>query len=137
VDAELIERLRDALRGGPSLRLAIAFGSVARGRARRDSDLDIAILPVDTEMTLREEAGLIDELERASGRSVDLVRLDRASPFLIRQVARDGVVIVSDPPHEAPRFRARAAIDQDENSELEDDAARRYRAALARSAGPR
>ena len=35
--------VRDALRRFPNIRQAIAFGSMARGTARADSDLDIAI----------------------------------------------------------------------------------------------
>ncbi|MBA2320945.1 MAG: nucleotidyltransferase domain-containing protein, partial [Deltaproteobacteria bacterium] len=46
VPPELEQQLRPVLDGAP-LRLAILFGSTARGTARPDSDVDIGILSVD------------------------------------------------------------------------------------------
>jgi predicted nucleotidyltransferase len=128
------DRIRQVLLEGPPLQLAILFGSRARESARPDSDLDIAILPVDSELSLRDEGLLVANLERAAGASVDLVRLDRAAPSLRWRIARDGVVLLSEPPHVAPRFLARAGIEHDELRELEIAAMRRYRARLAASA---
>jgi hypothetical protein len=62
---------------------------------------------------------------------VDLVRLDRIQGALTWRVARDAVVLLSDPPSEAARFLARAGIEHDELRELEIEAMRRYRARLA------
>jgi uncharacterized protein len=132
VSPDLVERLSSALRSGPPVRLAILFGSCARGTDRPDSDVDVAFVPVDPSLSLADEATMIGALEAAAGRSVDLVRLDLASNALRWRVARDGVVIASDPPYEAVRFRAREAIAHDLDRELEEDAHRRYRAALAR-----
>ena len=125
------DRIRHVLLEGPPLRLAILFGSHARGTARPDSDLDLAILPVDPALSLRDENLLVTNLERATGASIDLVRLDLAAPALRWRVARDGVVLLSTPPHAAPRFLARAGIEHDELRELEVEAMRRYRARLA------
>jgi predicted nucleotidyltransferase len=131
----LIGRLREALSGGvPRLRLALLFGSTARGTERPDSDLDIAILPEDLAIPLSAELALQARLESASGRPVDLVRIDRASPMLAWRIARDAIVLFSEPPAEATRFRARAAIEHDEHADLRSEAARRYRLALARRA---
>jgi uncharacterized protein len=127
----LHDRLRIALAGGPALRIAILFGSRARGTARADSDVDVAILPASEDLSLAEEHALAADLERAAGAPVDLVRLDHASAALEWRVARDGVVLLSDPPQAAIRFRARAGIAHDEVRELEVDAMRRYRARLA------
>ena len=115
------------------MRIAILFGSRARGRARPDSDVDIAILPVNPALSLADESALGVALERATRLSVDLVRIDQANDALLWRVARDGVVLVSDPPHAAARWLARIGIEHDERADLEEAAARTYRAALARS----
>lgn len=69
------------------------FGSETRGQARRDSDLDLAVLfprPIFADQLL---AARLD-LEALLGRSVDLVDLRRASPILGRQVLRDGRLLL-------------------------------------------
>lgn len=132
-DSDLLKRIRDALagEGEPRLRLAILFGSTARGSARPDSDVDLAIWPADPDIPLSDELALQARLEALLGRDVDLVRIDRASPLLAWRIARDGIVLISDPPVAAIRFRARAAIAHGDDDELRRDAARRYRAAIA------
>ena len=98
-DPELIERLRVALRGGPSLQLAILFGSTARGTRHAQSDVDVAILPVDLALSLADESELQLALERARGTAVDLVRLDHAP---LRSNARDSRRVAREPAAEAP-----------------------------------
>ena len=127
------DRIRRVLLDGPPLQLAILFGSRARGGARADSDVDLAILPVDPTLPLHEENVLIAALERATGAQVDLVRIDLVAPALRWRIARDGIVLLSDPAHVGPRFLARAGIEHDEHRALEAEAARRYRARLAAS----
>lgn len=122
------------LREGPSLRLAILFGSRARGTGRPDSDIDIAILPTDAALPLRDESLLVTDLERATGAPVDLVRLDHATEALRWRIARDGIVLLSNPAHVAPRFLARTAIEHDMRRDIEIDAMRRYRSRLAATA---
>ena len=134
--AAIQAKIREILQHGPSLRLAILFGSRARGNARPDSDVDIGILPSDPALSLTQELALAGELERAVGAPVDLVRLDQASPTLRWRVARDGVVLHAEPATEAPRFLARVGIEHDAVRELESEAMRRYRARLAAGAGP-
>ena len=77
--------LREVLAGHPEIRLAILFGSLVKGCARPDSDLDLAVDAgrlLDAEESLR----LIQELAAASGRPVDLIDLHRAGPVLLRQI---------------------------------------------------
>ncbi len=128
---ELRQTIERVLASGPPLRLALLFGSQARGSARRDSDVDIAILPTDPALSLSAENLLVAELERALGASVDLVRLDRVEEALVWRIARDGVVLLSNPRWEAARFLARAGIAHDERRELELETMRRYRARVA------
>ena len=127
------DSIRRVLLDGPPLTLAIMFGSRARGDARPDSDLDLAILPVDPALPLHDENGIIAALECATGLPVDLVRLDRAAPALRWRIARDGIVLLSEPAHVGPRFLARTGIEHDELRALEIEAMRRYRARLAAS----
>jgi predicted nucleotidyltransferase len=131
---EVHDRIRRVLLEGPPLQLAILFGSRARRSARPDSDIDLAILPVDSGLSLRDEGLLVASLERATGAPIDLVRLDRAAPALRWRIARDGIVLLSSPSHVAPRFLARAGIEHDELRDLEIDTMRRYRARVAAAA---
>ena len=127
------DRVYRVLIAGPPLQLAILFGSHARGAARPDSDIDLAILPADPDLSLGDENALVADLERATGLQVDLVRLDLASPALRWRIARDGIVLLSDPAHAGPRFLARCGIEHDEHRALDAEASRRYRARLAAS----
>lgn len=127
----LAERLRSVLAGGPPVRLALLFGSAARGALRPDSDVDIAVVFTEPDLTLSEELALQARLAKVAGREVDLVRLDRASSMLRWRVAKEGVVLLADPPVEAVRFRARAAIDHADMLPQLEHAQERIRQRLA------
>lgn len=104
-----LEALRETLARFPSLRLAVVFGSFARGEPRSGSDLDLAVLlaPDGAE-------SLWDVQVTASSTvppSVDLVDLRRAPPLLRFEIARDGVVLVENREGEWRRFRERAMLD--------------------------
>lgn len=73
-----LAELKRALETGPRLRLAMLFGSSTSGRLHAGSDVDVAIIPEDSRLPLREELALQAELARIAGRDVGLVRLDRA-----------------------------------------------------------
>jgi hypothetical protein len=79
------------------------FGSLARGRAHRESDVDVGLLfawggrPSKRE---RFEAALLlaGRLEAAVGRRVDLVVLNDAPPLLAREVVQRGErILCADP----------------------------------------
>lgn len=74
---------------------AYVFGSVARGVAREDSDIDVAVLCTQTPPATLEGAGLrlASDLERRLGRAVDLVVLNRAPLDLVHRVLRDGILV--------------------------------------------
>ncbi len=128
---DVIEGLRAVLREGPPLRLAMLFGSAATGRLRPDSDIDIAILPEDGDMPLRVELDLQVALERASGRQVDVARLDRASTLVRWEVARFGKPLWSSPPGEIVRFTAEAASEYLDFAPAFEQAAEAFRRTLA------
>jgi predicted nucleotidyltransferase len=138
VTAELdaiVATIRRVLAGGPPVRLAVLFGSAARGTLRPDSDLDVGIVPTAAELSLAAELDLQARLERACARPVDLVRLDRASTLLRWEAARGAVLVVAHPPQEFPRFLARAGAEHAEFIEVYAPAAERYCRRLTETLG--
>ena len=72
------------------------FGSVARGDARADSDVDVGIL-FETAPPATLDApqfALEAALERRLGRDVQVVALNRASSDLVHRVLRDGRIVL-------------------------------------------
>jgi predicted nucleotidyltransferase len=86
-------RIRRALAGRADIRLAILFGSQARGTARDDSDIDIAVDAPGVDLL-----DLAAMLAQAFDREVDVVPLDDPSIPLLEMLVRDGIVV-----HEARR----------------------------------
>ena len=87
---------------GADLAAAYLFGSVARGTARAASDVDIAVLPMESRSGTLESLrlDLEGELERRLGRVVQLIVLDRVPIDLVHRVLTDGLLV-----HEADRSR--------------------------------
>ncbi len=94
---EIERRTREVIEAIPGdIAAAYLFGSVAAGRARDDSDVDVAILyRIDPPPTL-DGLGfeLAGEMEKALGRSVDLVVLNGAPVDLAHRVLRTGTLVV-------------------------------------------
>jgi len=92
---ELLFELRKALRTEPKVRLAVLYGSVARGHEDADSDLDLLVaLPDDEPMAA---TGLASRLDRVCARDVDVAHLDRidkTAPLLLERVIDEGRVLV-------------------------------------------
>lgn len=85
------------------------FGSVARGTARADSDVDVAVLfAADPTATLAGLAlDLQGELEDHLGHPTQLVVLNRAPVDLVHRVLRDGVLVLNCDPSRRIRFEVR------------------------------
>lgn len=80
-------------------KLAILFGSRAKGHAGKISDTDIAVL-ADHELTLREKIALAEKFGSRLGVSedeVDVVDLRVASPLLQYEVATHGKLLEGAP----------------------------------------
>lgn len=108
---DTIERLRQFFgQRSEELVCAYLYGSMARGTAGPDSDVDIAVLyRTDPPATLDGLGlGLAAELERLLGRRVDLVVLNRAPVDLIHRVLRDGVLVCEQDRSARIRFEVRA-----------------------------
>lgn len=94
-DAALNARITEACHAAGTPRLAFVFGSVARGRPRPDSDLDIAI-DLGRPLTVDDKLLLVDALAAASGRPVDLIDLRRAGVPLMGEILSSGVRVAGD-----------------------------------------
>ena len=90
-----LETLRRTFRRFPFVREVKIFGSRANGTARRDSDIDIAVLAPDA--SLREWAELTEAVEETPIiHEVDLVRLDETGGESLRgKIAREGLNLFS------------------------------------------
>ncbi len=94
-----------------SVQAAFVFGSVASGRARRDSDVDVAVLlskrPADV-LTFR--LGLMADLGHALGRSdVDIIILNGATPLLAQRVLSRGSLVFERSASARVRFQVSTA----------------------------
>ena len=106
----LLERLRQTAASLPEVRLAVLFGSTARGKAGPRSDMDIGVLLDPDTPDTRSQVEY--ELGRAVGdRAVDVIFLKGAPPLLRFEIARDGVVLHQDQDGLWVDFKARAMID--------------------------
>lgn len=68
------------------------FGSVARGQANANSDLDL-LVNLDAGRSLLDLIALKQELEDLLGREVDVVTEAALSPYLREQVLREAVTL--------------------------------------------
>lgn len=114
----LLSSLRRALRTEHGVRLAVLYGSLARGDEDAGSDLDLLISFADDRPLAA--AKLAVRLEHLSGRRVDIADLERVearAPLLLDRVLDEGRVLIDRDEqwrrlrerHSAIRVRARRA----------------------------
>ncbi len=80
----------------PDVVVSYLFGSVARGRAHKLSDVDVAVLfdeRVKGEECVERQLQLMADLEVHANREVQVVVLNRASPLLQYQAVRHGLLL--------------------------------------------
>lgn len=82
-------QLKEVLACFPQIVLAVLFGSVASGRQRPDSDLDIAVAAKQV-LTVEEKIALVGALAGCTGRTIDLIDLNVVSEPLLGQIVRHG-----------------------------------------------
>ncbi len=78
---ECLGRADDEIRSLGVRRIAL-FGSVARGEASADSDVDLLVEFLPERKTFDRFMALTDLLERILGRRVDLVTTEALSPYI-------------------------------------------------------
>ncbi len=103
---ELIRRLRERLSGWTDLRGAWLFGSVARGEADKDSDVDLLLVADDLESADLHErlSGLQADVRTWTGNDLQLVehsptswqKLIRSKNPLVEQIRIDGISLAGD-----------------------------------------
>lgn len=86
----LLGALRQALRTEPNVRLAVLYGSVARGDDRSDSDVDLLVALGDPDRVRVYD--LRDRVATRVDRDVQVVGLDEAerAPWLLAEIAHEG-----------------------------------------------
>ncbi len=93
----LSDKLRESLSPRTELIAAWLFGSQAKGNARPDSDVDVAVLGY-RRLTLDERLELQQIVEQAAGTSsADLVDLRNASPILAFEALHGQRLVVNSP----------------------------------------
>ncbi|MFW5877218.1 MAG: type VII toxin-antitoxin system MntA family adenylyltransferase antitoxin [Myxococcota bacterium] len=108
---DLLEAIRRALAAEPSVQAALLFGSHARGAARPDSDIDVAVL-LDVAPEPRQRTAQLRKILEAVGRElavdrVDLVILNDAPPKLAFRALAEGRVAFTRNLEALHRFRVR------------------------------
>jgi predicted nucleotidyltransferase len=113
----LIDTLRAFFaRNEESIACAYLYGSTARAQANGSSDVDIAVLFKQAPPATLDGLGFgcAGEIERAIGKPVDMVVLNRAPADLVHRVLRDGILL-----QEADR-RARIEFEKRKRAEYFD-----------------
>jgi predicted nucleotidyltransferase len=82
-------QIKEVLQNFSQLNLVVLFGSIASGRQRLDSDLDIAVASRQP-LTAQEKIAMISALAACTGRSVDLVDLKVVAEPLLGQILQHG-----------------------------------------------
>jgi hypothetical protein len=102
---EIIGRLEAEIRALGVSRLAV-FGSVARGEARPDSDVDILVHFSPGSKTFERFLVLSELLEASLGRRIELVTTEVLSPFIESHVLAEAQDVIRGEDRKAPDCKA-------------------------------
>lgn len=97
LDTDLEDHIAECLRRHDGVKAAWLFGSVALGRERPSSDLDVAVLG-EKPLSAAEKKELIEQLARRSGRPVDLIDLQATRGPIVGRVLQRGTRLFCDDP---------------------------------------
>jgi predicted nucleotidyltransferase len=97
MNEDLLLPLLERFQNHGCLKVALLFGSYARGDEHSRSDIDLALFlkPADPE----EEMALIDEILMSSDKQIGILRLDddEESPFIVQKALKGTHLIEPDP----------------------------------------
>lgn len=109
-----IAQIRDCLAGEKDILAAYLFGSYARGKETRFSDLDVAVLfsfRLPEERVTDRRIELMNLLSKRLDINVEVVALNKASSLFKFMVFREGVCILERIPELAHSFKAKAIVE--------------------------
>ena len=70
------------------------FGSYARSEVSRSSDLDILVnFSPDSKVTLMKYVHIINDLQKLTGKKIDLVEEGQLKPFAVHSAEKDKILI--------------------------------------------
>jgi predicted nucleotidyltransferase len=101
-----VQAVHEFLRGRRDVRLALVFGSRARGTATPTSDVDVAVCAPGIDLL-----HLGADLSRATRLEVDVVPLEGAGVPLLARIVREGILVHEARPGTAAVWRAQALAD--------------------------
>ena len=90
---DIREKILQVLAAFSTIKIAYVFGSAARDRLTRHSDIDVAVA-ADTKLSLETHIELITQLSQALHREVDVVDLQDVSGEILQQSLCHGVQIL-------------------------------------------
>ena len=107
--ADKLEQVQRMLEGQPLVLAACLHGSTAKGPARPDSDVDIALLPNPGEhLPLKTRLGFAEELESVLGSPVDLGELSTRNLVYAKEVIENGKELFTHNRFQSDLFMATA-----------------------------
>jgi uncharacterized protein len=86
---DTVSQLSVVLSEFPQIELAVLFGSIARGRERPESDVDIAVA-ARRALSAEEKIAVVEAMAERTGRPIDLVDLRTVAEPLLGQILRHG-----------------------------------------------
>jgi predicted nucleotidyltransferase len=91
---ELIAAIKDYFKKDPNIRLAILFGSYARGSENINSDIDIAVAYPE-KLSMDNKITLIKNLSTLINKEIDIVDLLDVNLILLQQIMKHRVTLVN------------------------------------------
>lgn len=101
----------------PEIRVALLFGSLAKGKARPESDVDIAVSkgrPLDKE----ERKAIIIALAEITGRPIDLIDLEDARGLILKKSLTEGIPLIPSDPATLEKLLKRMVYDEEDFAPL-------------------
>lgn len=95
--------LKEFFEKNDDILLAFVFGSVAKGRERGESDVDIAVL-FSNKPPFKRSFEIKDEISDILKKEIDIAVLNDASPILCMQVLKNGKIIFERKKGEYSKF---------------------------------